>query len=73
MWGVKTPEEAMQRLNEQRKEALLHMRNMGVDAPRNLEEQALLLIGKDIYEKLIKKMHRFACFHHSSSTRSLGV
>lgn len=54
MWGVKTPEEAMQRLNEQRKEALLHMRNMGVDAPRNLEEQALLLIGKDIYEKLIK-------------------
>ena len=54
MWGVKTPEEAMQRLNEQRKEALLHMRKMGVDAPRNLEEQALLLIGKDIYEKLIK-------------------
>ena len=54
MWGVKTPEEAMQRLNEQRKEALLHMRKMGVDTPRNLEEQALLLIGKDIYEKLIK-------------------
>lgn len=54
MWGVKTPEEAMQRLNEQREEALLHMRNMGVDTPRNLEEQALLLIGKDIYEKLIK-------------------
>lgn len=54
MWGVKTPEEAMQRLNEQREEALLHMRDMGVDAPRNLEEQALLLIGKDIYEKLIK-------------------
>ena len=54
MWGVKTPEEAIQRLNEQRKEALLHMRDMGVDAPRNLEEQALLLIGKDIYEKLIK-------------------
>lgn len=54
MWGVKTPEEAMQRLNEQRKEALLHMRKMGIDSPRNLEEQALLLIGKDIYEKLIK-------------------
>ena len=54
MGGVKTPEEAMQRLNEQRKEALLHMQEMGVDAPRNLEEQALLLIGKDIYEKLIK-------------------
>ena len=54
MWGVKTPEEAMQRLNEQRKEVLLHMQEMGVDAPRNLEEQALLLIGKDIYEKLIK-------------------
>lgn len=54
MWGVKTPEEAMQRLNEQRKEALLHMRETGIDSPRNLEEQALLLIGKDIYEKLIK-------------------
>ena len=54
MWGVKTPEEAMQRLNEQRKEALLHMRERGIDSPRNLEEQALLLIGKDIYEKLIK-------------------
>lgn len=54
MWGVKTPEEAMQRLNEQRKEALLHMQEMGIDSPRNLEEQALLLIGKDIYEKLIK-------------------
>ena len=54
MWGVKTPEEAMQRLNEQRKEALLHMQETGVDSPRNLEEQALLLIGKDIYEKLIK-------------------
>ena len=54
MWGVKTPEEAMQRLNEQRKEALLHMRKTGIDSPRNLEEQALLLIGKDIYEKLIK-------------------
>ena len=54
MWGVATPEEAQQRLDEQRAEALQAMKESGVEEPRNLEEQALLLIGRDIYERLIK-------------------
>ena len=54
MWGVLTPEEARQKIDEQRQEALTKMRNEGITEPRNLEEQALLLIGKDIYETLIK-------------------
>ena len=54
MWGVLTPEEARQKIDEQRQEALERMKADGVDEPRNLEEQALLLIGKDIYEILIK-------------------
>ena len=54
MWGVKTPEEAKAKLDEQRREALEKMNAEGVDNPRNLEEQALSLIGKDIYEQLIK-------------------
>ena len=54
MWGVTTPEEAMERINEQRKEAFLNLKAADVSEPRNLEEQALCLIGKDIYEKLIK-------------------
>lgn len=54
MWGVKTPAEAQAKLDEQRKEALDKMRSEGVYEPRNLEEQALSLIGKDIYEQLIK-------------------
>lgn len=54
MWGVKTPEEAMAKLEEQRKEAVDKMKLEGVSEPRNLEEQALSLIGKDIYEQLIK-------------------
>lgn len=54
MWGVKTPEEAKAKLEEQRKEAIEAMKKDGVTEPRNLEEQALSLIGKDIYEKLIK-------------------
>lgn len=54
MWGVKTPGEAMAKLDEQRKDALEKMRAEGVEEPRNLEEQALSLIGKDIYLKLIK-------------------
>ena len=54
MWGVKTPEEAQRKLNEQRNEATESMRAAGVTEPRNLEEQALSLIGKDIYEQLIK-------------------
>lgn len=54
MWGVKTPEEAQAKLDEQRKEAIEKMRAEGITEPRNLEEQALTLIGKDIYEQLIK-------------------
>ena len=49
MWGVLTPEEARQKIDEQRQEALERMKADGADEPRNLEEQALLLIGKDIY------------------------
>lgn len=54
MWGVKTPEEAQTKLDEQRKEAIEKMKAEGITEPRNLEEQALTLIGKDIYEQLIK-------------------
>lgn len=54
LWGVKTPEEAQSKLDEQRKEAVEKMKAEGVSEPRNLEEQALTLIGKDVYEKLIK-------------------
>lgn len=46
MWGVKTPAEAQTKINEQRAEIKGN--------PRNLEEQAISLVGRDIYEKLIK-------------------
>ena len=54
MWGVTTPVEAQTKIDEQRQEALHAMQKAGVSEPRNLEEQALLLIGRDIYETLIK-------------------
>ena len=54
MWGVLTPAEAQAKIEEQRQEALAKMRAEGATEPRNLEEQAQLLIGKDIYEILIK-------------------
>ena len=47
IWGVVTPEEAAAKIEEQRQEA-------GITEPHNLEEQAISLVGKDIYEKLIK-------------------
>ncbi len=47
MWGVKTPEEAKKIIENQKKE-------FHIDNPKNLEEQAINLVGKDIYEKLIK-------------------
>ena len=47
MWGVITPAEAKAKIEEQRKEA-------GITEPKNLEEQALSLVGRDIYEKLVK-------------------
>lgn len=54
MWGVLTPEEAKAKIEEQKAEAVAAMKAAGVSEPRNLEEQALMLIGKDIYEALIK-------------------
>lgn len=54
MWGVKTPAEAEAKLAEQRAEAVAAMERDGISEPRNLEEQALTLIGRDIYEQLIK-------------------
>ncbi|WP_297631101.1 UDP-galactopyranose mutase [uncultured Clostridium sp.] len=47
LWKVKTPAEAKAKIEEQKKEA-------GIENPKNLEEQAISLVGKDIYEKLIK-------------------
>ena len=55
MWGVTTPEAAKSKIEEQRAEAVEKMKAAGVAEPRNLEEQALTLIGKDVYEKLIKE------------------
>ena len=54
MWGVLTPEEAKAKIEEQKAEAVAAMKAAGVSEPRNLEEQALMLIGRDIYEALIK-------------------
>ena len=47
LWGVITPEEAKQKIEEEKKEA-------GITEPKNLEEQAISLVGKTIYEKLVK-------------------
>ena len=47
MWGVVTPEEAAAKIEEQKKEA-------GITNPQNLEEQAISLVGRDIFEKLVK-------------------
>lgn len=54
MWGVTVPEEAKAKIEEQKAEAMKNMRLVGMKEPRNLEEQALILIGKDIYERFIK-------------------
>ena len=47
MWGVVTPQEAAAKIEEQKREA-------GITEPRNLEEQAISLVGRDIFEKLVK-------------------
>lgn len=47
MWGVISPQDAQAEIEKQRKEA-------GVSEPKNLEEQAISLVGKDVYEKLVK-------------------
>ncbi len=52
MWGVRTPEEAQAKIDEQKAEAVAALNGR---TPQNLEEQALTLVGKDIFEKLIKE------------------
>ena len=47
MWGVVTPAEAAAKIEEQKRDA-------GITEPKNLEEQAISLVGTDIYEKLVK-------------------
>lgn len=47
LWGVKTPAEAKAKIEQQKQES-------NIDEPKNLEEQAIKLVGKDIYEKLVK-------------------
>lgn len=54
MWGVTTPDEAKAVIETQKAEVLARMQAEGISEPRNLEEQALMLIGNDIYERLIK-------------------
>lgn len=54
IWGVKTPEEALKKLEEQRQEAKEALYRKGIAQPQNLKDQALLLIGKDIFETLIE-------------------
>lgn len=54
MWGITLPEEAASIIEEQKKSFVEKMQVNGVSTPRNLEEQAITLVGKDIYEKLIK-------------------
>ena len=49
MWGVTTPKAAKEKIESQ-----LKLANANIDIPKNLEEQAIKLVGKDIYEKLIK-------------------
>ncbi len=52
MWGIRTPEEAEEKIKEERRVAKEQLK---FDESRNLEEQALSLVGRDIYEKLIKE------------------
>lgn len=54
MWGTVTPEQAMAKIESQRQEVKARMAAQGVSEPRNLEEQALMLVGTDIYEALVK-------------------
>ena len=55
MWGVTTPSEAQEKLEFQRKEAKRMLAESGILEPRNLEEQAQILVGEDIYKILIKE------------------
>lgn len=55
MWGVTTPDAARRKIEEQQTEFMDGLRRQGVHEPRNLEEQAISLIGRDIYKVLIKE------------------
>ena len=54
MWNISRPEEAISIIEEQKKDFTGRMKQEGVSTPRNLEEQAISLVGEDIYNKLIK-------------------
>jgi len=54
MWGVASPAEAMAEIERQKREAAARIGKKGAEHPRNLEEQAMLLVGREIYEILIK-------------------
>ena len=69
MWGVVTPAEAKARIEQQKAEA-------GITDPQNLEEQAISLVGTDIYEKLIRQavgppLHRAAGLYHQAPAGAL--
>ncbi len=55
LWGERDPQKVRFIIDTQRKEALDRMRDDGVSEPRNLEEQALTLVGRDVYRLLIKE------------------
>ena len=54
VWGSTTPDMATEKLKEQQKEARERLKANGYDKPQNLEEHALCLVGKDLYELLVK-------------------
>lgn len=54
MWGVITPQQAKETIEKQKAAAVESMKKLGISEPRNLEEQAISLVGTDIYEILIK-------------------
>ena len=69
MWGVVTPDEARKMIEKQKQAA-------GISKPHNLEEQAISLVGTDIYEKLIKgytmklgkTLHRASCIYYKKTS-----
>lgn len=54
MWGAITPQQAKETIEQQKAVAVESMKKLGISEPRNLEEQAISLVGTDIYEILIK-------------------
>lgn len=82
MWGVKTPEEAMNIIKNQRQQMAEALAVEGFTEPRNLEEQAQMLVGKDIYEVLVKgytekqwgaEVYRSSRIYYKTSAGSLCV